>query len=68
MYDFKPQLRDTALTQPTYSALFFKYNAPEISEMTRQTSSVELLVYFLKIVTEKENKTLQIAFKSEKMY
>ena len=37
MYDFKPLLRDTALTQLTYSALFFKYNAPGISEMTRST-------------------------------
>ena len=37
VYDFKPLLRDTAVTQLTYSALFFKYNAPGISEMTRST-------------------------------
>ena len=33
----QPLLRDTALTQLTYSGLFFKYNAPGISEMTRST-------------------------------
>ena len=37
MYDFKPLLRGTTLTRLTYSALFVKYNAPGISEMTRST-------------------------------
>ena len=52
MYDFKPLLRDTALTRLTYSALFFKYNAPRINEMTVSTYRSNSRIFAIKTAVQ----------------
>ena len=50
---FKPLLHDTRLARLTYLALLSKYNIPGIGEIDGQRFTVQLLVYFSKMVTSK---------------
>ena len=65
MYHFELLLRDSRLTRRTI-ALFSKYNAPGISEIKRSMFTVQLLVYFSKMVTNKSKYNAVNSFKKRK--